>query len=212
MSADVVVAGEIRALGWREGSSGIFTGSLEGLYEGFRFGSDGGDRAQFDLELPHGTLAVEVRQATNMALPPRPAEHPFADGNDPIPGMQAREHDVPAARAGHEAEAPVMNVELAVTPERCTGVFGSASGSIAVEVPEYRVGGSLVVHTGDGDLWMDFLEVGVRGVLNADLWVDGARSTGRWDGARGDVTFAMELHHPNFAIGPYEGSIQLADR
>jgi hypothetical protein len=212
VGAELAVRGEIRALGWREGSSGVFAGSLEGCYEGFRFGSDGGERAPFELELANGTLGVEVRQATNMSLPPRPAEHPFADGKDPIPEMREREHEVPAARGGHDAEAPVMMVELIVVPDRSTGIFAGARGSLSVEVPSYRVGGSLVVHTETGELWMSFLEVGVRGVLHADLWVDGVRSTGQWSGASGELTFAMELHHPNFAIGLYEGTIRLADR
>ena len=36
---EMAVNGEIKTIAAREGSSGIFTGSIEGLYQGYRFGA-----------------------------------------------------------------------------------------------------------------------------------------------------------------------------
>lgn len=81
---EIAVSGEIRTIAAREGSSGIFTGSLEGLYQGYRFGSTTPDEREFVIEPPNGTIALLLRQQIVTPLPPRPAEHPFADGNDPF--------------------------------------------------------------------------------------------------------------------------------
>jgi hypothetical protein len=81
---EMAVSGEIQTIAAREGSSGIFTGSLEGLYQGYRFGSTTPDEREFTIEPPNGTIALLLRQQIVTPLPPRPSEHPFADGNDPF--------------------------------------------------------------------------------------------------------------------------------
>jgi hypothetical protein len=78
------VNGTMKTIGFREGSSGIFTGSIEGLYQGYRFASTEPDEQTFTVEVPHGTLGLVLRQEIVSALPPRPDEHPFAEGKDPL--------------------------------------------------------------------------------------------------------------------------------
>ena len=78
------VSGEIKTIAAREGSSGIFTGSIEGLYQGYRFGSTTPDEREFVIEPPNGTIALLLRQQIVTPLPPRREKHPFADGRDPF--------------------------------------------------------------------------------------------------------------------------------
>jgi hypothetical protein len=86
---EMPVSGEIKTIAMREGSSGIFTGSIEGLYQGYRFGSTTPDEREFTLEAPSGAIALVLRQQIVTPLPPRPAEHPFADGRDPFDDLAA---------------------------------------------------------------------------------------------------------------------------
>jgi hypothetical protein len=81
---EIGVSGEIKTIAAREGSSGIFTGSIEGLYQGYRFGSTTPDEREFVIEPPNGSIALLLRQQIVTPLPPRPAKHPFADGKDPF--------------------------------------------------------------------------------------------------------------------------------
>ena len=78
------VSGEIKTVGAREGSSGLFSGDVEGLYQGYRLGSTEPHEVEQVLEAPHGKLSVMLRQEIFSILPSRPEEHPFADGNDPF--------------------------------------------------------------------------------------------------------------------------------
>jgi hypothetical protein len=78
------VKGEIKTIAMREGSSGIFTGDLNGLYQGYRFGSTTPDEREYAIEAPNGTIALLLRQQIVTPLPPRFAEHPFANGQDPF--------------------------------------------------------------------------------------------------------------------------------
>jgi hypothetical protein len=81
---EMAVSGEIKTIAAREGSSGIFMGSIEGLYQGYRFGSTTPDEREFIIEPPNGTIALLLRQQIVTPLPPRREKHPFADGRDPF--------------------------------------------------------------------------------------------------------------------------------
>jgi hypothetical protein len=231
---EMPVSGEIKTLAWKEGSSGIFTGSIEGLYQGYRFGSTMPDERQHVLEMPHGTIVVAVRQEIRSRLSPRPAEHPFAEGNDPFaslpnpapppPGVQVggpppamTSGDPPPSTTGagtsHAGLAHgrpfYMEVLLRVEPESSTGIFSGATGEVELSTPNYRMAGHLVINTKDGDLKLNFLEAGERGVLKADLEVDGEESTGIYHNARGELQFALTATPPNFGRGPYSGTLWL---
>jgi hypothetical protein len=230
---EMVVSGEIKALGFKEGSSGIFTGSIEGLYQGYRLGSTLPDERCFVLDGEHGSIALVLRQEICSCLAPRPADHPFADGKDPfkslptISGEVGLPHEKPVGGLLPEppgAEVPpgmhggpgliqkrpfYMQVILRVDPEKSTGIFAGAAGEIELHTPDYRMPGHLVINTRDGDLWLNFLEGADRGTLRADLWVDGSMSTGIYQNARGDLKFALAATPPNFGRGPYWGTIWL---
>ena len=216
---EMLVSGEIKALGWREGSSGIFTGSIEGLYQGYRIGSTEPDIQEFTLDLANGSIAITVRQElpTHMPLPSRPPLHPFRVGNAPFDDLNSqRESEMPEEgnipSTGGMPEPLVINameVWVATDPRNCTGIFANASGEMKLTVPEYKIGGYLIVNTQHGDLYMSFLEKGNRQVLKADLWVDGERSTGLYHQAKGTLQFALNLRPPNFASGVYSGTMYL---
>jgi len=86
---EMAISGEIKTIAVREGSSGVFTGSIEGPYQGYRFGSTTPDEREFTIDAPNGTIALLLRQQIVTPLPPRPAEHPFADGRDPFEDLAA---------------------------------------------------------------------------------------------------------------------------
>jgi hypothetical protein len=232
---ELPVTGEIKTIAFRQGSSGIFTGTIEGLYQGYRFGSTTPDEREFTIEAPNGSLALLLRQEIVTPLPPRSEEHPFADGKDPFEDLAAGRppaflkggggpppgvaHGPPG---GPEAEAPgmeggeeifkrvhYMDVRLRLVPEKCTGIFEGAQGEMEIEPPNYRMAGYLVVNGKDGDLRLNFLERGSREVLNADLWVDGENSTGIYANATGELTFSLEVTPPFYGRGPYSGTIWL---
>lgn len=214
------IQGEIKTLAWREGSSGIFTGSLEGLYQGYRFGSSAPDEQPFVLDAANGSIALTLWQEirSRHPLPSRPAEHPFSGGKDPfanpppaigfpLPGMPAE-----GVGQGIPPKNMWMEVRLRVDPEKSTGIFAGATGEMVLETPAYRHAGYLVIVTQQGDLRMNFLEKAEGRVLNADLWVDGANSTGMYHNARGDLKFSLSMVPPNFGRGPYSGTIWLEEK
>jgi hypothetical protein len=222
---EIEVSGEIKTLAAREGSSGIFTGDIEGLYQGYRFGSTVPDEREYTIEAPNGTIALLLRQQIVTPLPPRPEKHPFADGKDPFddpiaylletfggpppgppPGTEA-----PGMEGGKEIFKRVhyMETKVHVLPEKCTGIFEGTTGEMEMIAPNSKMAGYLVINTDDGDLRMDFLEQGSRETLNADLWVNGDESTGKWKGASGELKFALEVTPPFFGKGPYSGTITL---
>jgi hypothetical protein len=235
---EMPVRGEIKALACKEGSSGVFTGSIEGLYQGYRFASTVPEERQFTLDLEHGSIALTVRQEIRCCLEPRPAVHPFENGNDPfadLPIAAAPPEGVPppvpegkspppgATHPGAPSEAHperglvrnrpfFMEVRLRVDPEKSSGIFAGAIGEVEVQTPKYRMPGHLVINTRDGDLRLGFLEGGEKGFLRADLWVDGERSTGIYQGARGSLEFALTPIPPNFGRGPYWGTIWLREK
>ena len=210
MGQKLEVSGRVRTLRWADGASGELTGALEGLYEAFRVGEDEGDRASFVLELAGGTLAVEVdvREAGDAGLPPRPDEHPFAAGRGS--GVPARA--LPSCSSRTAGPAPRGAVAVTIRPEACSGIFAGAEGALRFSVPSVPGSGSLVIHTGSGTLWTDYVEACAPGTLTADLWIDGLRSTGQWRGAEGKLRFVLELHRPNLALGWYEGTCLLTPR
>jgi hypothetical protein len=214
MTITLALTGEVRAFGWRDGSSGRFTGDIDGLYQGYRFGADPDERPHV-LALPHGELAVTVRQRTNMRLPERPAQNPFAGHDDPI--AQLRWHLAhaspgsggPPPPAG-PPETPKRTVEVAVDPARSSGIFAGATGLVEVDAPNYEVAGTMRIETATGDLWLDFLEVGAGAELTGRAVVDSDRSTGAWHGASGALNVRFDLDFPNIAEGTYDGSIDVA--
>jgi pimeloyl-ACP methyl ester carboxylesterase len=239
------VRGEIKTLAFKEGSSGIFTGSLEGLYQGYRFGSTVPDERHHVLELPNGAIALTVKQEIRSRLGPRPAEHPFAGGKDPFAHLPVSTGGPPPGVAGMGGPPPgmadqgappegtavsgppastaaggphaglahgrpfYMEVHLRVDSEKSTGIFAGATGEAEIATPNYKMAGHLVINTKDGDLRLTFLEAGERGVLKANLSVDGENSTGIYRNARGELQFALTATPPNFGRGPYYGTIWL---
>jgi len=204
------VRGQVRALRWCDGASGVLTGSLDGTYEAFRGGDDHGGPSSFVLELASGGLAVEVvvRETGPSPLPPRPAEHPFAGGRNPL--AAGRAGPSPSPTGSGDGAPPEGTVALTVLPDASSGIFAGARGEIELAVPNYWTGGSLVVRTTAGDLWLDYLEQHTPyAARRTDLWVDGARSTGRWHGAGGKLRFTLALHPPNAAAGWYTGTVTL---
>jgi hypothetical protein len=218
--------GEMKAIAFREGSSGIFAGTLAGLYQGYRLGATTPYEERTTAELPGGTIALILKQEVHAPLAPRPAVHPFAGGNDPFSDLPASPRSTPpevqsqvhAAGAVGQAAMPAResgragpSAELAVRidPEASSGMFAGATGEMRITAPNYRIGGHLLLNTADGDVVMTFVESAVRGVLNAVLSLDGKRSTGLYHDAQGELTFALTLIPPNFGRGPYWGTMWL---
>lgn len=218
---ELKVSGEIKTLAWKEGSSGVFTGTIEGLYQGYRFGSTTPDERQFSLELPNGSIGVTVHQEIRTPLGLRPSRHPFAGQDDPFEKrsrLQALTLLVRLLRHAWVSKSPTFNpfkrvhymqVMLRIDSERCSGIFAGATGSVELATPSYRMAGYLIVETKHGDLRLNFLERGSRTALEADLWVDGDHSTGLYHQARGELEFALTVSPPNFGRGPYSGTIWL---
>jgi hypothetical protein len=215
------VEGEIRTLASRQGSSGIFTGSLSGQYEGYRFASTDPDERSTMLDLPNGTLALTVRQEIVTPLEDRPARHPFEGGRDPF-ASQPRYGRLRALgrilRHAWISRTPQFNpfkrvhyvrVTLAADPARSTGIFAGASGAVELETPNYRMAGYIVLTTKEGILRLNFLERGSRRLLSADMTVDGAQSTGIFRNAAGSLSMDLNVSPPNFGRGPYRGTIWL---
>jgi hypothetical protein len=102
-----------------------------------------------------------------------------------------------------------MEVMATVDPDKSTGIFANSTGQMEITAPDYDMAGHLIIITQHGDLRLDFLESGGRGILNANLWVNGEQSTGIYRNARGDLTFSLKTVPPNFGRGPYSGTIWL---
>ena len=219
------VNGEMKAVAFREGSSGIFSGTFAGLYQGHRLGAITPYEQQTTVQLDGGTIGLILKHQVHSPLAPRPAVHPFASGNDPLadlptalasnpqPGMDHETSFVRPAGRSPTGESPGpgprAEVTLRIDPEASSGVFAMATGEMRITAPNYRIAGHLVINTADGEVVMTFLESVERGVLNADLSLDGKRSTGMYRDAHGDFKFALTLIPPNFGRGPYWGTIWL---
>jgi hypothetical protein len=210
----VTVSGEIRTIASRQGSSGRFTGDICGLYQGYRFASDGPDERRCVVDVPYGQIAMVVRQEIVTPLPPRPAEHPFRDGEpDPFPPPPDPAHHRPAGSppGADFTKVHYMKTTVRVDPDQSNGIFAGTTGEWEIEAPLYRMPGHLIVETDDGQLCLGFLEKGTRETLHADLWVDGERSTGKYRGAAGRLRFVLTVTPPFYGHGPYSGTLLLAD-
>jgi len=233
----MAVKGEVKTIACRQGSSGIFTGDIEGLYEGYRFGSTVPDEVRVTVPTPYGSLGLLLRQQIVTRLPPRSSVHPFAGGADPFEDYDAGRPlrfleaprpaaEVPAADAapppepepeGFESADEIfrrlhyMDVRLHVDAARSSGVFAGATGELRIHAPEYRMPGYVVVNAVDGDLRMDFIERGALDVLRIELTVNGEASTGIYAGATGEVRAELTVRPPFFGRGPYEGTLILQE-
>lgn len=210
----VDVKGEMKSVAFQEGSSGIFTGTFAGLYQGHREGAGSPFEQTTTAPLAGGAIALILKKEVHTPLGPRPAVHPFAGGNDPFanlpvpasiprPGIDREAHLAP----GHAG--PTAQLTVRIDPEASTGIFAGATGEMQIRAPNYRIGGYLVINTAEGDVVMTFLESAERGVLKADLSLDGKRSTGVYRDAHGEFEFALTLIPPNFGRGPYWGTMWL---
>jgi hypothetical protein len=138
--------------------------------------------------------------------PPGVAGGPPAGG--PPPGVAGG--PPPGAPRGLVGGRPFyMEVMATVDPAKSTGIFANSTGQMEITAPDYDMAGHLVINAKHGDLRLDFLESGGRGILNANLWVNGELSTGIYRNARGDLTFSLKTVPPNFGRGPYSGTIWL---
>jgi hypothetical protein len=219
------VNGEMKSVAFREGSSGIFTGTFAGLYQGHRLGATTPYEQKTAVPFDGGTIGLVLKHQVHAPLAPRPAIHPFAGGNDPFadlptasasnlrPGIAHEKSFAPPGEGSpirkSPGAGPHAEITLGIDPEACSGIFALASGEMRITAPNYRIGGYLVINTADGDVVMTFLESAERGVLNADLSLDGKRSTGMYRDACGDFKFALTLIPPNFGRGPYWGTMWL---
>ena len=213
--------GEVKAVAFREGSSGIFTGTLSGLYQGYRLGTTTPYEQKTTAQLPNGMIGLTLKHHVHAPLAPRPAVHPFSGDQDPfasLPGASntGTRSEMASVRSATESPTgrphgagPHVEIVICIDPETSTGIFAGSTGEVQITAPNYRIGGHLVINTADGDVVMTFLESMKGGVLHADLLLDGARSTGKYRDARGDFKFALTLIPPNFGRGPYWGTMWL---
>jgi hypothetical protein len=250
---ELQVKGNIKTIAEKEGSSGVLSGDINGLYRGYRLGSTVPDEREFTLDAQHGKIALELKQEIHTVLPPRMEPHPFTLEKDPWedpegfmterygetggpPGMPGPPGgDGPPGPPGDGPPGPpgegapsgppeggppsdvfekmhYMDIRLRVVPEKSTGIFEGATGEMEISAPVYKMAGYMIVNTDDGDLRLNFLEARAGGdTLDADLWVDGENSTGKWKGADGTLWFKLDVVPPGIGSGPYEGTITLAD-
>jgi hypothetical protein len=174
---EVEVRGEIKTIAAREGSSGKFYGSIEGLYQGHRFGSSEPDERRFELDAPNGTIALVLRQQIVTPLPSRPAEHPFAGDADPFEQL-AQGGPPPGMHGG-----PPPGVHGGPPP----GVQGGPPPGVGGGPPDApgMEGGQEIFKR------VHYMEV--------KLEADPSRSTGIFEGATGEV----EIMAPNYRMAGY---------
>jgi hypothetical protein len=178
---ELAVSGTMKTIGFREGSSGIFTGTIEGLYQGYRFASTEPDERELVIEAPHGTLALLLRQEIVSALPPRPNDHPFADGQDPLAEARA---------AGPAGPGPPGGRPPGAGPP---GGGPPGAGPPGGGPPGAGPPGGGPPGGGPPDMFKRFHHMDVK------LRVDPERSTGIFDGATGEA----EIEAPNYKFGGY---------
>lgn len=217
------VRGELAGVSWRDGSSGRFTGDIEGLYEGYRW--EGLEEQRGVIEVAHGTIAFVLKLNSTQEGSPR-AENPFAGGNDPLAGIELARDEAPlrGESPGSPDDAPTLDlamrsprrqlrateVLLNIDGESSSGIYKDASGEMAITAPNFKDAGYLQVTTPEGNLRLNFLQWREGLNLVADLWVDGENSTGIYKNARGDLHFYLIIYpEPPVAIGPYSGTIWL---
>lgn len=176
---ELAVSGTMKTIGFKEGSSGVFTGTIEGLYQGYRFASTEPDEREFTIEAPHGTIGLVLRQEIVSALPPRPAEHPFAGGEDPL----AEAHGGRPPGAGPPGGGP---------PGGPPG-GGPPGGGPPGGPPGGGPPGGGPPGGGPPDMFKRFHHMDVK------LRVVPHRSTGIFEGASGEV----EVEAPAYKFGGY---------
>lgn len=225
------VEGEMAAVGWLDGSSGRFSGDIEGLYEGYRWGDLEAERRV--VEFAHGSVALVMKHLHASRGRPR-GDNPFADGATPPtmsrgPGMSGPGIGRPpgsgspggapaaiqaSAMPALMADRPIRQTQfiMEIDGEQSTGIYAGASGDVTLTVPNRKDAGYLVVATPDGDLRLSFLEWSEGPNLVADLWVDGTKSTGVYAGASGELTFSLGIDAgKGIAVGPYSGTIRIEE-
>jgi hypothetical protein len=245
---ELQVSGEIETVALVDGSSGRFTGSIEGPYEGYRVGNPVEQRGV--IEVANGSIGLILRHEIPMTR--RRGENPYKVGEDPFknpppgsplewlqekgiippgvfppgggagPASGPRPGGPPAggapggppgggARPGF-APPPfteVRKVKLYIDPETSTGIYAGATGEIEVDAPDHKEFGYMVVETQHGNLLLNFGEHGEGGKLVGDMWVDGEKSTGIYNKARGELKFWLDVFIQGLAKGPYSGTIWL---
>ena len=215
----IQVQGEIKSLGWREGASGKLIGDINGLFQGYRLQQPGTSLSNtHTIELDNGTLTLTLSQEVRIRhpLPSRPPEHPFKDGQDPFEGIELAAPRLPDLPPGVKNSGPKGNmttvVSLRVEPATSTGIFAGAQGEMNVTLAEPAVNGFMEIETDDGSIKLKFRErmEGTQ-VINT-LWIDGAKSTGLYQGAQGELEFRVSIYPPNFAKGTYSGVIWIEGR
>jgi hypothetical protein len=209
----ISVQGEMQAIAWSDGSSGRLTGDLAGFYEGYRTGTP---RVQSgEITVAHGVIAYELVHDLDYPLPPRPAQNPFARAT-----FEELLRTGPLAAPAGEKPAPFRGsratpITLRIDPAKSRGVFSGATGELSVTAPHHKQAGHMVVARDGGDLVLTFLEWSVDGRLLADLRVDGARSSGVYRDATGDLHFELDLYlggTSGMGIGAYSGALELSSR
>jgi hypothetical protein len=97
-----------------------------------------------------------------------------------------------------------------VDGDRSTGIYAGTTGETFIETPNHREFGYLEVETPDGKLHATFAEHAEDGKLVADLEVQGAKSTGIYRDARGQLKFALDIYRGiGLGRGPYWGTLIL---
>jgi hypothetical protein len=201
---EMPIRGEIKTLACKEGSSGVFTGSIEGLYQGYRFASTTPDEQHFVLEAQNGTIALTLHQEIVTPLPPRPAEHPFAGGKDPFANMPAGVGHGPPPGAGAGGPPPGMG---AGGPPPGVGAGGPPPGVAAGGPPAGMRPGGPPPGMGPGGgpppgadpADTDVSRFRKIHYMQVKLQVDPEKSTGIFAGATGE----MELETPAYRMAGY---------
>lgn len=204
------LSGEVEAMGWQEGATGRLTGTLTGLFQGYRHpGLPAGER-QYVVETEAGALAFTVRYPRRLGhqLPPQPVEHPFSYGRNPLAYRSQAAHEESTIRPTRPKR---MAVTLTLDPARGSGLFAGANGALDVMVPIPPAEGKVRIATSEGTLETTFTETMEDGVLTSYHTVDGAASSGRYHHAQGALTFRLTIVPPNFTVGPYSGLLTLAE-
>ena len=212
---EMPVSGEIKTLAFKEGSSGIFTGSLQGLYHGYRFGSTTPDVQQHVLEANNGTIALVLKQEIRTILSPRPSEHPFAGGKDPFENMPATPPGMPAGgpppgvaggppggmSAGRPPQGmpggPPPGMAAAGPPPGVAGTGGPPQGMPGGGPPPGMAAGGPPPGVAGGP--PRGLVGGRPFYMEVMATVDPEQSTGIFAGATGQ----MELSVPNYRMAGY---------
>jgi hypothetical protein len=230
---EMKVSGEIETAGLVDGSSGRFLGDIEGLYEGYRVGNP--LEQCITLPVANGTVAVVLRH--EVIAPPgsqltrKRGVNPFLDGKDamanpppggsgPPPGAGGPPGGGPPGAGGPPGGGPpgggfkprfqkIQTIKLSIDGAKSTGLYAGASGEMTLTAPNHKESGYMVVATKHGELRMNFRESVEDARLNANLTVDGDKSTGIYHNARGDLTFSLGFFPGSMAKGPYSGTLFL---